>query len=120
MIDAHRVDGTSAHTERQGRGGTMKKDAYNVYYRSNASGHYIYLAKQSVEIVGNETRIELNGQLTKCVVEDVEWVASDSHELAGCNLYLRRKGCAVVRSADVLAAQQSSQRGILRDLYLHE
>jgi hypothetical protein len=27
----------------------MKKNAYHVYYRSNASGHYIYLAKQPVE-----------------------------------------------------------------------
>jgi hypothetical protein len=90
MIDSHGVDGTSARAERQGEG-TMKKDAYHVYYRSNASGHYIYLAKQTVEIVGNEARIELNGQLTRCIVEDVERVASDRHVLAGCNLYLRRK-----------------------------
>jgi hypothetical protein len=44
-----------------------------------------------VEIVGNQARIELNGQLMGCIVEDVERVASDRHALAGCNLYLRRK-----------------------------
>jgi len=68
----------------------MKKDDYHVYYRSNATDHYIYLAKQSVEIVRNEARIELNGQLTRCIVEDVERVTSDRHALAGpgipCNI----------------------------------
>jgi hypothetical protein len=44
-----------------------------------------------VEIVGSEARIELNGQLARWIVEDVERVASNRSALAGCNLYLRRK-----------------------------
>jgi hypothetical protein len=75
-----------------GAGGTMKKDEYRVFYRTSATTHYIDLAKQTVEIAGNEARIVVNGQLTRCVVEDVERAAAGSQTRAVSNLYLRRKG----------------------------
>jgi hypothetical protein len=67
----------------------MNKE-YRVYYRTNATAHYIDLGKRPVELAGNEARIELNGQLTKCVVEDVERPASDTPG-ALSRLYVRRK-----------------------------
>lgn len=69
----------------------MKKEEYRVYYRTDASAHYLDLAKQTVEVAGNEARIELNGQLVRCVIEDVERAAPD-HARALPKLYLRRKG----------------------------
>jgi hypothetical protein len=70
----------------------MKKEEYRVYYRTNATAHYIDLAKQTVEIAGSEARIEVNGQLVRCVVEDVERAAAGGLSRAVSNLYLRRKG----------------------------
>jgi len=57
----------------------MKKEEYRLYYRTDASAHYLDLAKQTVEIAGNEARIELNGQLVRCVIEDVERASPDRH-----------------------------------------
>jgi hypothetical protein len=74
-----------------GGGATMKTREYRVFYRTNATSHYLDLGRHAVELARTEAHIELNGQLTRCIVEDVERVASDRSALAGCNLYLRRK-----------------------------
>ena len=69
----------------------MAKVEYRVFYRTDASAHYVDLAMQTVEIIGREARIEFNGQLLRCVVEDVERAESGGQPRAVSNLYLRRK-----------------------------
>jgi hypothetical protein len=69
----------------------MAKEEYRVFYRTDASAHYIDLAVQKVEIIGREARVELNGQPMRCIVEDVERAASGGRPHAMSNLYLRRK-----------------------------
>jgi hypothetical protein len=59
---------------------------------ASATTHYIDLATQTVEVAGNEARIVVNGQLTRCTVEDEERAAAGGHSRRVSNLYLRRKG----------------------------
>lgn len=72
----------------------MRVQKYRVYLMRKGQRHYDYMGHRAVSVSG---------------VGREAWLDLDHAEVH-----------AVVRSTDVLAAQQSSQRGILRDRYLHE
>jgi hypothetical protein len=69
----------------------MTRRAFRVYDSSSAFTHYFDLAKQEVEIAGDEAELELDGQRVRCLIEGVgEW-APDQHAQTMPTLYLQRK-----------------------------
>jgi hypothetical protein len=72
----------------------MRVQKYRVYLMRKGQRHYDYMGHRAVSVSDDGREA---------------WLDVDHTEVH-----------TVVRSADVLVAQQSSRRGILRDLYLHE
>jgi hypothetical protein len=69
----------------------MTRRAFRVYYSSSAFTHYLDLAKQKVEIVGDEAELQLDGQRVRCRIEGIgEW-AADEYARIMPTLYLQRK-----------------------------
>jgi hypothetical protein len=68
----------------------MKTEEYLVFYRTNATSHYLDLGRHVVQLARTEAHIELNGQLTRCIVEDVER-AAPGRPLTVSTLFLRRR-----------------------------
>lgn len=69
----------------------MTRRAFRVYYSSSAFTHYLDLARQEVEIVGDEAELELDGQRVRCRIEGVgEWAPDQSARIMP-TLYLQRK-----------------------------
>jgi hypothetical protein len=74
-----------------GEDAAMTRRAFRVYYSSNAFTHYLDLAKQEVEITGDEAELELDGQRVRCLIEGIgEW-APDQYVRIMPTLYLQRK-----------------------------
>jgi hypothetical protein len=69
----------------------MTRRAFRVYYSSSAFAHYLDLAKQEVEITGDQAELELDGQRVRCRIEGIgEW-ALDRYARIMPTLYLHRK-----------------------------
>jgi hypothetical protein len=69
----------------------MTRRAFRVYYSSNAFAHYLDLAKQDVEIAGDEAELELDGQRVRCLIEGIGGLAPDQHARTMPTLYLQQK-----------------------------
>ena len=69
----------------------MTRRAFRVYYSSTAFAHYLDLAKQEVEIVGDEAELELDGQRVTCRIEGIGGLAPYQHARTMPTLYLQRK-----------------------------
>jgi hypothetical protein len=76
---------------RAGEDAAMTRRAFRVYYSASAFTHYLDLAKQEVEITGDEAELELDGQRVRCRIEGIgEW-APDQYARIMPTLYLHRK-----------------------------
>jgi hypothetical protein len=69
----------------------MTRGAFRVYYSPTAFTHYLDLAKQKVEITGDEAELELDGQRVRCLIEGVGGWVPDQRTRTMPTLYLQRK-----------------------------